>query len=43
MESRYVDRRLSRTKRALENHGFKVFIALTREDAVRKVLGLIPA
>ncbi len=34
-------KRLSRTKRALENHGFEVFIASTRKDAVQKVLGLI--
>ncbi|MFQ5758388.1 MAG: lactate utilization protein [Candidatus Bathyarchaeia archaeon] len=42
MESKYADRMLSRTKKALENHGFKVFIASTRKDAVQKVLGLIP-
>ncbi len=43
MESRYPDRRFSRTKRALENHGFKVFVTSTKEDAVQKVLELIPA
>lgn len=35
-------KRLSRARRALENHGFKVFIASTKKDAVVKVLELIP-
>jgi len=34
--------RLVRTKEALEKNGFKVFIASSKEDAVEKVLGLIP-
>jgi hypothetical protein len=43
MKSRYVDRRLLRTRRALENHGFKALIVSTKRDAVQKVLELIPA
>jgi len=34
--------RLVRTKKALEKNGFSVVIASSKEDAVEKVLGLIP-
>jgi len=33
---------LSRTREALERNQFKVFVASSREDAVNKVLELIP-
>ena len=42
MKSR-SDNRLSRTKRALERNDFEVIMASARNDAVQKVLALIPA
>ena len=42
MKSR-SDNRFSRTKRALERNDFEVIMASTRNDAVQKVLALIPA
>ena len=41
MKSKYG--MLSRTKEALERNQFKVLVASSKEDAVEKVLGLIPA
>lgn len=42
MTSRHTDSRLSRTKRALERNDFEVIVASARNDAVQKVLALIP-
>lgn len=42
MRSRCDQKRMVRTKESLEKNGFRVVLASSKEDAVEKVLGLIP-